>query len=481
MPGLSLFIKRRRLLSLLLLSLYPARDPSSRTLKDRDWDLIIVGAGHAGLSAAIVAAENGLKVLVIEKKQKAGLNVTSDMGVFSSSVGPDGVPVIGDSQEKHAFDIYSSGGRISNKKLIDAFVAEAPITLQWLVELGMRFEINPINPNSFFPRAFKPKHIGYMQVLLRRAGELKVTFSFEESAKEILAKGSQIYGLVSQNKAGRQIIRTCRALLLASGGFSGNEQLVRKNVPFLKELKISTDASLDGAMIIAAEKIGASLEGMDRVLCKIRSDDITSHGYLHLDISRVIYVDKNAERFIREDAERSVRLNAFLSLLPNYVYEIADDSAVKSYPLDIQRDLWRGIEKDCVFRALSIDELAYRMGLNPNRLKKTVEKYNESVRAGVDKEFGKLPTNLIHQIRTPPFWGVKVKMVIAETTGGLKVNEYCRVLAKNGHTIGGLYAAGAVVGNLHGMTRLGGNGISSAICLGRLAAKTVIRDLNDVN
>lgn len=435
------------------------------------YDLIVVGGGHAGLAAAVTARGNGLKVLVIEKKPRLGLNVFSDTGIFASSSNAKGIRNPGDSVERHAQDVYLGGGEKSDLYLISAFTKEAPAAIRWLSQLGMKFEDEPFDSNSLYPRCFRPIHVGYMEVLQKEALRLGVEFVYQECAEKILLDHRKISGVEVRNSKDEKKQYRCRQLLLSSGGFSANPDLVRKNSLF-SDVQINARVGSDGKMILAAEEIGAQVVGMDRILCKPRPDDIYSQGYLHIDVAKVIYVNKKGERFISEDAYRKDLLSAFLKQLPDYVYEISDNSAVRSFSLDVQKDLWRGLEKGEAFKASSIEELAKELGVEPKGLKRTVEEYNRAVFRGVDRELGKNQINLSHPFLESPFWGVKVKMVVHESTGGLRIDAGCRVLDAENKPIEGLFAAGAIVGNLHGENRLGGNGISSAICLGRIAGRS---------
>ena len=195
-----------------------------------------------------------------------------------------------------------------------------------------------------------------------------------------------------------------------------------------------------------------------------------TQGYLHLNAARFIYCDGRGRRFVAEDAPRDVLLNAFLTQAAPPVYEIGDDAAVKSYQIDIQKDLWRGIEEGTVFKADSLDALAEKTALPAASLSQTIAQYNEGVAKKQDP-FGKAPAELTHTLSKPPFWAVRVEMQIHETLGGLRVNTDGAVLDHSGTPVPGLWAAGAIVGGLHGKCRLGGNGIASAIALGFIAGQ----------
>lgn len=143
---------------------------------------------------------------------------------------------------------------------------------------------------------------------------------------------------------------------------------------------------------------------------------------------------------------------------------------MKSYQIDIQKDLWRGIEEGTVFKADSLDALAEKTALPAASLSQTIAQYNEGVAKKQDP-FSKAPAELTHTLSKSPFWAVRVEMQIHETLGGLRVNTDGAVLDHSGTPVPGLWAAGAIVGGLHGKCRLGGNGIASAIALGFIAGQ----------
>lgn len=263
-----------------------------------------------------------------------------------------------------------------------------------------------------------------------------------------------------------------KGVILCSGGFGANKQLIAQYAPRYKDLNSDNELGSTGEVLLSAQKIGASLTGMDRISCLPRPPgNLHSQGYLHLDLSRFLYINGNGKRFVSEDALRPQITQAFFEQGNRNIFEIADDATVNSYQMDIQRDLWRGIENGTVFRGKTLEDLAEKIVVPTSSLVETVSRYNRYVEHKEDLEFGKSQVNLSHKLEVTPFWAVRVEMMVHETLGGLVVNPLCRVLSKDGLPIKGLYAAGSIIGNLHGDNRLGGNGISSAITLGIIAGQ----------
>ena len=467
-------LNRRRFLALTTLA-SSASLPflSACTSEKKRTDVVVIGAGHSGLAAAISAAQHGAKVIVIEKRPFVGLNTHSDRGLFASSLSPNGIPSFGDSPENHFHQSYTAGSSLADVKLLRAYVQKAPETLAWLDSLGMRFAINPINSNSLWRRCYQPLHSGYTETLYREALIRGVNFVFDHAVEDLAVRENKACTVFTKTANGdRDAWKARKGVILCSGGFGANKQLIAQYAPRYKDLNSDNELGSTGEVLLLAQKIGADLTGMDRISCLPRPPgNLHSQGYLHLDLSRFLYINGNGKRFVSEDALRPQITQAFFEQGNRNIFEIADDATVNGYQMDIQRDLWRGIENGTVFRGKTLEALAEKIAVPASSLAETVTRYNRYVEQKEDLEFGKNAENLSHKLQSAPFWAVRVEMMIHETLGGLVVDPSCRVLTEDGHPIKGLYAAGSIIGNLHGDNRLGGNGISSAITLGKLAGQ----------
>lgn len=467
-------LNRRRFLALATLA-SSAGLPflSACTSGTKQTDVVIIGAGHSGLAAAVSAAQQGAKVTVIEKRPFVGLNTHSDRGLFASSLSPKGLPSYGDSPENHFQQSYSAGSSLADVELLRTYARKAPETLAWLDSLGMRFAENPINSNSLWRRCYQPLHSGYTETLYREALIRGVEFVFGHPVESLAIRNDKTCSVSAKNVKGESETWEARkAVILCSGGFGANKELIAQYAPRYKDLNSDNELGSIGEVLLLAQKIGAGLTGMDRISCLPRPPgNLHSQGYLHLDLSRFLYINGNGKRFVSEDALRPQITQAFFEQGNRNIFEIADDATVNGYQMDIQRDLWRGIENGTVFRGKTLEDLAEKIAVPASSLAETVSRYNHYVEQKEDLEFGKSQVNLSHKLEIAPFWAVRVEMMVHETLGGLIVDPLCRVLTEDGLPIKGLYAAGSIIGNLHGDNRLGGNGISSAITLGKLAGQ----------
>ena len=191
---------------------------------------------------------------------------------------------------------------------------------------------------------------------------------------------------------------------------------------------------------------------------------------LHSDVSRFILVNAEGKRFIREDERRDVLRDAVLALPERYAYSIVDDEGFRSYNILMRRNAVIGVETGDAWRGDTPEDLARAMGLSPDALRRTIDDYNEGVRRRRDA-FGKASAELLHEIRKPPFWACYAGMTIHYTMGGLATNAEAEVLSKSGDPLPGLYAAGEATGGVHGVNRMGANGINDAVVFGRIAGR----------
>ncbi len=436
-------------------------------------DVIVVGGGNAGMSAALAAAKTGASVLLIDQGPAPGVSMHSDLGLFASSASPDGTPISGDSIEQHITDSLDAAGPDNvNPELVRAIFSKAPQTLQHLTQLGMTFAPTPILSSSLRPRCWQPVNAGYIETLYRAAKTRGVRFRFSERVTSLHVTQDQVTGVSTRAPDGTISHWQAKlGVILATGGFGANRKLIAQYRPELRHLKTDNQPGADGSALLLARNIGAALIGMENIQCIPRAPgNLHTQGYLHLNAARFIYCDSQGRRFVPEDAPRDQVQQAFLSNPYHPIYEIGDNTTVTQSQIDIQKDLWRGIEEGTVFKTDTLEELAAKISVPAAALSDTLAHYNAAVETQSDP-LGKSPRGLTAKLDKAPFWAVHVEMTIHETLGGLRVTPTGAVLDTNNCPIRGLFAAGAITGGIHGKCRLGGNGIASAITLGAIAGR----------
>ncbi|MDO5532379.1 flavocytochrome c [Sutterella sp.] len=446
--------------------------PVRASIFSADPDVIVVGAGGAGLAAALAAAEAGASVLVLEKQSEIGGNTRVSGGYFAC-VDPKRQSRMGieDSEDLFLTQLIASGGSAADPELCRVLVANAGKTLLWLESHGMRFQDTVIELyGSHWPRVHKPlmpMGEGYIHTLSGAAIRRGVRIRTKTPVTKLIVREGRVAGVVAGSD-GEEIFAK-RGVILASGGFGANRRMVAEVAPQLAGLTTSNQPGSTGEMLLAAKEAGAVLVGMPYIQCLPGCPPGRTHRVrLHNDVSRFILVNAQGKRFIREDGRRDVLRDAVLALPERYAYSIVDDEGLRSYNIVFQKETVIGIETGDAWRGDSIAELATAMGLPPEALERTVERYNEGVRQGHD-EVDKAPAVLRYELKTPPFWACYVGMTVHYTMGGMRISPRAEVLRADGSPIPGLYAAGEATGGVHGVNRMGANGINDAVVFGRIA------------
>lgn len=447
---------------------------------ENEYDVVVIGGGAAGLAAAVSAAEEGTSVLLLEKQADVGGN-TRISGGFFAAVDPErqNRQGIEDSVEKFYAQMMESGGPRTNPDLARVLVNEAGNALRWLEGYGMRFQDEVIEIyGAHWPRChipLMPAGEGYIYTLSSAASRLGVAVKVRARAERLERTADGAVRVRVAEPGGVHSYTARRGVVIASGGFGANRAMIARFAPNLADLTNDNTPGSTGEMLLEAERHGAALVNMDSVQClpgcppgrKLRI-------VLHSDVSRFILVNSQGRRFIREDGRRDVLRDAVLALPERYAYSIVDDEGFRSYNIVMRRNAVVGVETGDAWRGDTPEELARAMGLPPEALRKTIDDYNEGVRRKRDA-FGKSSAELLHEIRKPPFWACFAGMTIHYTMGGLATDAKAQVLSESGEPVPGLFAAGEATGGVHGINRMGANGINDAVVFGRIAGRNAAR------
>jgi fumarate reductase flavoprotein subunit len=452
--------------------------------QEPDYDVVVIGAGGAGLAAAVTAAEAGASVLVIEAADKPGGSTALAGGSFmaagTSVQAAAGYP--GDTPDA-LFDYYLTFNRWDVEPAVARrFCHEALPTFEWLTGLGVRF-----GPDGLYragrepsPRSHRPVGGGqaYVDALYRAAGARGLDFAFGRRADRL---GMDAGGRCHRVSAGGEEV-TGGSIVLATGGFGANLELIRRHIP---------DADGDLAWSPAAGTCRG--DGLALALSAGAEAAGINHGDLLLTAGLVkeiepfvppwlMMVGKHGRRFVDESAPYGVVTPLALKHGPCWV--ILDDRLVRSAKPDpasvwgagtwTADNLMPAVADGRVLRAGTIDGLAAAAGLPGLALAAAVRRYNQSCASGHDAEFLKRAAGLV-AIDTPPYYAVRLRPAVVALTGyGPRIDAEARVLrAADGNPVPGLYAAGEVTGNVLGPQYLGGgNAIGSALIFGRIAGRS---------
>lgn len=466
-------MRRRQLigaLGTLSLTSCPVAPALASVFSSNRYDVVVVGAGGAGLAAAVRASELGAGVLLLEKQESVGGNTLISGGFLGV---PDPLRQepygISDSQSRHFEDIYRNGGELADPGLVRALVDNAPRMLSWLEELGVRFKDEVIEIyGSHYPRCHQPtlpNGTAYVRAFSRALLKNKVAVSTDSAFINLVRSEDGRLCVIYQKDGKMHSAFADKGVILAAGGFGANPDLIARYSPELSDLTTDNGPGSTGEVLMNAADFGCALTGMNYIQClpglprggKIRVR-------FHNDTSRFIFIDQNGHRFVDEAERRDILTEKILSLPEKRCFCLIDDEAFKSYDLLVQRDAVRALETGDAFKGYSLEEIAVKTGIPKENLVRTVAEFNRSLSG----QFGRRP------IAKPPYWVSTVSMTVHYTMGGLKIGTGAECLDNRGVPIEGLYAAGEITGGVHGKNRIGANGLCDAFTFGMIAGESAV-------
>ena len=481
-------------------------------------DVVVVGAGGAGMTAAITAAAEGKSVVILESQSmvggnsvratggmNAGKTVYQDENEFGESAGvektlktaaekyADNETITAlaktvseqwaayqanptgyfDSVELMELDTMIGGKGINDPALVETLCENSADAIDWLDEHGITLH----NVSSFGGASVKRIHrpvnaegktvsVGsYMIPLLQENCEKAgVKMMLDTTATEILtdANGAAV-GVKATGASGETVTVNAKAVVLASGGFGANLDMVVKYKPELKGFMTTNAPGIQGQGIEMAEAIGAATVDMDQIqihpTVEANTAALITEG---LRGDGAILINEEGQRFIDEVGTRDVVSAAEIAQTGSYSWLVVDQAMV-----DASSVIQGYIKKGYTVTGATYEELGKAMGVDAAAFAETMEKWNGYVEAKNDPDFGR--TSFANPLNTAPYYAVKVTAGVHHTMGGLKINANTEVLNEKGEVIPGLFAAGEVTGGVHGANRLGGNAVADFTVFGRIA------------
>ena len=483
-----------------------------------DADVVVVGAGGAGMTAAITAAAEGKSVVILESQSmvggnsvratggmNAGKTVYQDENEFGESAGvektlktaaekyADNETITAlaktvseqwaayqanptgyfDSVELMELDTMIGGKGINDPELVETLCANSADAIDWLDEHGITLH----NVSSFGGASVKRIHrpvnaegktvsVGsYMIPLLEENCEKAgVKMMLDTTATEILtdANGAAV-GVKATGASGETVTVNAKAVVLATGGFGANLDMVVKYKPELKGFMTTNAPGIQGQGIEMAQAIGAATVDMDQIqihpTVEANTAALITEG---LRGDGAILINEEGQRFIDEVGTRDVVSAAEIAQTGSYSWLVVDQAMA-----DASSVIQGYIKKGYTVTGSTYEELGKAMGVDAAAFAETMEKWNGYVEAKNDPDFGR--TSFANPLNTAPYYAVKVTASVHHTMGGLKINANTEVLNEKGEVIPGLFAAGEVTGGVHGANRLGGNAVADFTVFGRIA------------
>ncbi len=491
-------------------------------------DVVVIGGGGAGLSAAVGAAEKNATDIVIEKTASLGGNTMRAGGGYNyadpvlegrhemtegqkkmvrdmvaetpkseahkklldtvraqfEAYEKSGAKGVFDSPEYHAIQTYKSGDYEADINLVYELCKLAPGTAKHLADMGFQWHdyssqyVGALWPRSHDAANFK-SGFGFIQTYEAtiRDKHYPVEYLMQTRASELMMEGARVAGVKAVDADGNTIeIDATKGVVIASGGFGANVEMRMKydklwNGLLNEKFPTTNSPAITGDGIVMAEKIGADLVGMGYIQLLI-GDPQTGVTSTLVGAGTSMYVNRDGKRFVNELERRDNLVKAILKQPKGDFFWLTteanaqiDDKGLNKYGLKVE-DL---IRQGKIAKSDTIEGLAPFIGCDPAVLKKTVEEWREMCRTQKDPQFGRASFMEDVTLDKGPYYAVWRSPSVHHTMGGIRINTKAQVLDKSGNPIPGLWAAGEVTGGIHGKNRVGANAIPDALSFGRIA------------
>lgn len=454
-------------------------------------DVVVIGAGGAGLAAAITAEQNGAKVIVVEKMPKVGGNTILAGGAVNAVEDRSEFAIKqNDSVYWHYTQTLSGGDYQGDPELVMTLVSNAYDGIQWTKELGMEWlgedAVFTVS-GGLWPRAWKPAgkaSAGFFETYGKYIDNTdKIDLMLNTKAEEILVnEKGEVCGIVCTGETGNTVTINAKSVVVATGGFSKNVELRMAYDAIwgmLDEKVLSTNhpgATGDGVKML--QKLQADFIQMGNIQLLPLGDPVTGSlsGNIEHGVDSRIFVNKSGLRYGDEGGRRDDMTRDLFAQEDAYMWIVMDSD---TYPTGDELNNFgesanQLVEAGRAVKADTLDELAVLMNVDAANLKATIAEYNEycigGAKEGQADQFGR--TLFGAPIDNGPFYAGARVPTVHHTMGGVRIDTLCRVYNESGEIIENLYAAGEVTGGIHGTNRLGGNALTDTIVFGRIAGES---------
>ena len=453
-----------------------AAEPVEKTDVELDCDVVVVGAGGAGLTASVLATQQGEDVILLEKmpfvggnslRAEGGMNaadtkVEAELGITDSTV------------ENFVDDTMRLGHDLANRELVQTLAENSAEAVDWLFSIDAPLTKVVATGGTTHKYLHKPEDgapVGeyLVEKLKVQAEKLGIDVRVNTKATEILMENGQAVGVKAEDAEHNYIIHA-KSVVITAGGFGSNFELMASYDPSLANAVTTNHAGATGDGIKMAQAVGADTVDMEQIQLHptviqqdgtLVSESVRSHG--------AIIVNTEGKRFVNDLAGRDVVSQAELKQPDGYCFIIFDQHLYDEVELT-----HKFVERGFAITGKTYEELAQNMGLKGEAVQNfvnTMTTWNESVAKGEDTEWGR-NNGMDDDLSTAPFYAIKIAPGIHHTMGGIKINSNAEVISTEGNVIPGLFAAGETTGGIHGGNRVGGNAVCDFIVFGRIAGQS---------
>jgi len=486
-------------------------------------DVVVVGAGGAGMTAAITATDAGKKVIVVESQPIAGGNSVRSTGGMNAAKTPyqdknefkeaagvektlataaekfaDNETITAlaatvksqwdtyqanpqgyfDSVELMELDTLIGGKGKNNPELVKALAENSAAAIEWLASIGADVKNVGAFGGASVKRIHRPVNadgkvtaVGayIVPILEKNLQDRNVQFLFDTTANEIIMKDGKAVGIKATGKDGNKVTINAKSVVIATGGFGANAEMVEKYKPDLKGFATTNAEGAQGQGIDMATAVGAATVDMDQIQIH-PTVHIEEDGNAHLITEGLrgdgaILVNAEGKRFYDEVSTRDKVSAAIIAQPEKSAWLVVDQSMV-----DKSAVIAGYIKSGYTVTGATYEELAKAMGVDETTFVSTMNTWNQAVEAKSDAEFNR--TSFANPLTAAPYYAIKITPAVHHTMGGIVINPKAEVLNEKGEAIPGLFAAGEVTGGVHGANRLGGNAVADFTVFGRIAGQS---------
>lgn len=474
-------------------------------MKKLETDVAIIGAGPSGLAASVQAAEDGARVMVFEKANVVGGAANMGMGPLGIGTKQQQAQMV-DIDVERAFKMFMdyTHWRV-DANLVKKYFENSASTIEWLEDMGLEFA----GAYKYFPKSEATWHIVAVnggigrnggaimnKTMMEKGKELGVEYFLETPAQRILKDESgKVCGLIVKDKDGEEIEVSCKAVIVGTGGAGDNPQVIKERIgyTFGEDMFNFAIPGLKGEGIKMVMEAGGATTDMNvEMIYILPNSDFGPDCIPATFMQPNLMVNRLGRRFINEEEMQNTTFTGnAISVQPGRIgYSIIDSSILKGYKkrgLDVTNfvhhpenidDFEQAVEDSIannnpdVVKADSIEELAEKLGIDPEKLVDTVDEYNDMCDS-YDEQFFK-DRRFMKPIRKAPFYAGKFRPSGYGTLGGIKINDDAQVLDDNWNPIPGLYACGTDTCTIYGdsyMFLLPGNTMGYCLNTGRFAGE----------
>ena len=486
-------------------------------------DVVVVGAGGAGMTAAITATDAGKKVIVVESQPIAGGNSVRSTGGMNAAKTPyqdknefaeaagvektlataaekfaDNETITAlaatvkaqweayqanpqgyfDSVELMELDTLIGGKGKNNPELVKALAENSAAAIEWLASIGADVKNVGAFGGASVKRIHRPVNadgkvtaVGayIVPILEKNLQDRNVQFLFDTTANEIIMKDGKAVGIKATGKDSNKVTINAKSVVIATGGFGANAEMVEKYKPELKGFATTNAEGAQGQGIEMATAVGAATVDMDQIQIH-PTVHIEEDGNAHLITEGLrgdgaILVNAEGKRFYDEVSTRDKVSAAIIAQPEKSAWLVVDQSMV-----DKSAVIAGYIKSGYTVTGATYEELAKAMGVDEATFVNTMNTWNQAVEAKSDTEFNR--TSFANPLTAAPYYAIKITPAVHHTMGGIVINPKAEVLNEKGEVISGLFAAGEVTGGVHGANRLGGNAVADFTVFGRIAGQS---------